>query len=126
VGTYHDHWEFFAERLTMLAALIVSVLMVSHVDAASARATACSAGLAKIERQIAHLKSDSLEGPTTAQSVAAQLHRQPTPAAVKSAERKAEDNFQMVLAQAREANSRGDAAACARALNRAKEFYGFQ
>jgi hypothetical protein len=126
MGTYHDRWEFLAQRPTMLTALIISTLVVSHVDPTPTRAAACSAGLAKIERQIAHLKSDTLEGPTATQTLGARLHHQPNPAEVKSAERKATDNLQTALAQARAANSRGDAAACDKALMRVKEFYGVQ
>jgi hypothetical protein len=72
------------------------------------------------------LKSDTLEGPTATQTLGARLHHQPNPAEVKSAERKATDNLQTALAQARAASSRGDAAACDKALMRVKEFYGVQ
>jgi hypothetical protein len=110
----------------MLAALIIANLTLAHADPISAGPLPCSVGLAKIERQIAHSKSNPLEGPTARQTVGAQLHHQPTSAAVKSAERKADADFQKALAQAREANARGDAAACARAVSRATELYGVQ
>jgi hypothetical protein len=110
----------------MLAALIIANLTLAHADPISAGPLPCSVGLAKIERQIAHSKSNPLEGPTARQTVGAQLHHQPTSAAVKSAERKANADFQKALAQAREANARGDAAACARAVSRARELYGVQ
>jgi len=45
---------------------------------------------------------------------------------VKSAERKANADFQIALARASEANARGDAIACALSLNRARELYGVQ
>lgn len=92
----------------MLAALIFAALVVPHVEAMSVQPATCSVRLEKFERQIAHSKSSSLEGPTAAQTVGAQLHRQPTSAAVKSAENKAEVDFQIALARARAANARGD------------------
>ena len=77
----------------MLAALIFAALAVAHVEAMSAQPAPCSVGLEKFERQIAHSKCSSLEGPTAAQTVGAQLHRQPTSASVKSAESKARWTF---------------------------------
>jgi hypothetical protein len=109
----------------MIAALIFATLLVAHVDAMSARAAPRSGGLAKIERQIAHSKSNSIEGPIAAQTVGAELH-QPTSAAVKSAKRKAPADYQMALVRPGDANGGGGAAACARALNAARELYGVQ
>ena len=98
----------------MLSALIFAALVVADVDAMSAQPAPCPVGLAKCERQIAHSKFSSLEGPTISQTVGAQLHGQPTSAAVKSAESKVKGDFQLALVRAGEANARGDAAARSR------------
>ena len=110
----------------MLAALIFATLLVAHVDAMSARSAPCSVGLEKIERQIAIRTSNPSERPTAAQTVGAELRQQATSAEVKSAERKADADLRMALAWTSEANTRGDAAACARALNSARELNGVQ
>jgi hypothetical protein len=52
----------------MLAALIFAALAVAHVEAMSAQPVPCSVGLEKFERQMAHSKSSSLEGPTASQN----------------------------------------------------------
>ncbi len=85
----------------MLAALIVAALVVPHVDAMSVQPATCSVRLEKFERQIAHSKFSSLEGPTAAQTVGAQLHRQPTSAAVQSAENRQRWTFRWRCAGSR-------------------------
>jgi hypothetical protein len=111
----------------MLAVLISAALVLAQAEATQPiQSGPCSVELAQIERHVAQSKSNPLEGPTASQTVGAQLHHQPMSAAVKSAERKANADFQKALAQAREANVRGDAAACARAVSRARELYGVQ
>jgi hypothetical protein len=104
----------------MLAALIFAALVATRVDTMSARSAPCSVGLARIERQIPQSQSNPpLEGPPVARTVGAQCHHQRTSGAVKSAECRANADFQIALAS--EANARGDAAGCARALNSARE-----
>jgi len=104
--------------------LLISAVLLAQTDTVSTRSGPCSAELAQVEGQIASPQSNPLEGPTTAQTRRAQLHRQPTSADVKRAEHKADVQFQAALAQARKANAGGDAAACTRALTRAKDLFG--
>lgn len=102
-----------------------AALVIAHADAARyVKSGPCSAELAQVVRQVAQSKSNPLEGPTAPQTVRAQLHHQPTRGSVRRAERKADADFQSALAQARRANYEGDAAACTRALDRAKDIYG--
>jgi hypothetical protein len=108
----------------MLAVLIAVALVAAQADASPSRPGPCSAGLAQIERQVAQSKSGSLEGPTAVQTVEAQLHHQPTIAAVKQGEHRADTKFHAALSQARDANARGDATACTNAMNRARKLYG--
>lgn len=108
----------------MLALLISAALVAGQANAIRSHTGPCAAGLAQIEREVAQSKSEPLEGPTAAQTIAAQLHRQPTTAAVKQGEHRARAEFKAALAQARHANAGGDAAACSNAMNRARKLYG--
>jgi hypothetical protein len=56
--------------------------------------------------------------------VAAQLNRQPTPATIQAAERKAAGLAAAALEHARKADSAGDATACTQALNQVTDLYG--
>jgi hypothetical protein len=112
-------------RPIMLAVLISAALVLAQAEATQPiQSGPCSVELAQIERHVAQSKSNPLEGPTASQTVGAQLHHQPTSRSVQRAERKADADFQAALAQAREANAKGDAAACAKALKRARQLYG--
>jgi hypothetical protein len=57
------------------------------------------------------------------QTVGAQLDRQPTPASMKRAERRAKTAFVAALARAKRLDARGNRAGCERALARAKAMY---
>jgi type IV secretory pathway VirJ component len=91
---------------------------------AAAHAGPCTAQIADVERAIHRAQNNPAIGPTADQSVAAQLHHQPTPGSVQSAEAKARDSAKAALDRARNADAAGDAAACQRALEDAKELYG--
>ena len=96
----------------------------------TAQAGPCAAQIVQVEQQIRKAQAAGDPGgagaPTGQQSVAAQLHHQPTPGTVAGAEDKARDAAIAALARARNADAANDTAGCARALTDAKELYGLQ
>jgi len=83
----------------------------------------CTSQIERLERQIGHASSSAKSGPTAPQSIEAQLHRQPTPETVRDAERKANADAAAALQRARQADTDGNAAACAKALDEAKHHW---
>jgi len=94
--------------------------------AIAAEAGPCTAQIADVERRLQHIAPGPASGPTLQQSVGAQLHRQPTPGSVQTAEDKARSDAQAALARARQADAAGDLDACAKALQEAKAVYGLE
>jgi hypothetical protein len=103
------------------AGLIVGATMCSNV--ASAYSGPCSNEIAQFESAVHVSAGNPNAGPTLPQSVAAQIDRQPTPGAVKRAEKQAQRMFQRTLARAKRLDARGDLAGCTRALADAKDMY---
>lgn len=99
-------------------------------NAAICHAGPCTGQIAQVEQQIARSRANpTLEGagtPTAPQTLGAQLHRQPTPESVQSAESKANAAAAAALERARKADAAGDTAACIKALNEAKQIYGVE
>jgi hypothetical protein len=87
----------------------------------------CTRQIAQTEQQIAALQASPEPAgpglPTAPQSVDAQLHHQPTPGSVGSAENTADADAAAALERARRADAAGDASACSDALNAAKRLY---
>ena len=83
----------------------------------------CTSQIEQLERQIGHASSSAKSGPTAPQSIAAQLHYQPTPETVRNAERKANADAAAALQRARQADTDGNAAACTKALDEAKHHW---
>jgi len=83
----------------------------------------CTVELAQLELRIQQAPLSPANGPTAPQSVEAQLHHQPTPDAVQSAQRKANAVAAAALDRARQADADGSAAACAKALDEAKHHW---
>jgi len=98
--------------------------------AAAAHAGPCTAQISQVEQQIRRMQQASPPGgagePTGPQSVDAQLHHQPTPRSVQSAESKARADSAAALDRARKADAAGNASACAKALREAKLLYGLE
>jgi hypothetical protein len=95
--------------------------------AATSEAGPCTTQISQVEQQIHKAQAASPGGagePTAPQSVGAQLHHQPTPQTVESAESKAHAGAEAALDRARKADAEGDASACAKALKEARELYG--
>jgi hypothetical protein len=92
----------------------------------SARAGPCTAQIAKVEQQISAASANSDIGPTSAQTVGAQLGRQPTPQTVRDAEMKANALAEAALERVKKADAARNAAACTQALSALKERYGLE
>jgi hypothetical protein len=110
---------------------ILALIMVGVVGgSAAAQAGPCANQIAQVEQDIARAQMASRPGgggePSAAQSVGAQLHHQPTPGSVQSAERMAIADGDAALERARKADAEGNAAACNKALAEAKAIYGVE
>jgi hypothetical protein len=96
----------------------------------AAQAGPCTNQISQVEEAIGRAQLKSRPGgagdPSAAQSIGAQLHHQPTPGSVQSAERMATADGDAALERARKADAAGDAAACTKALAEAKAIYGVQ
>jgi hypothetical protein len=92
----------------------------------SGHAGPCTAQIAQLEQQISAASANSEIGPSSSQTVGAQLGRQPTPRTVRDAEMKANTLAQAALERVRKADTADNAVACTQALNALKERYGLQ
>jgi hypothetical protein len=98
----------------------------------AAQAGPCANQISQVEQAIRSAQIKSGAGgvgagePSAAQSVGAQLHHQPTPGSVQSAERMAIADGDAALERARKADAEGNVAACTRALAEAKAIYGVE
>ena len=96
----------------------------------AAQAGPCTKQISQVEQRIRQAQAASPPGgagePTAPQSVEAQLHHQPTPGTVQSAERMANADGEAALARARSADAAGNAAACTKALAEASALYGIE
>jgi hypothetical protein len=81
----------------------------------------CAVQIARLEGQIRQAPSPE-NGPTAPQSVAGQLHHQPTPDSVQNAERNARLAAAAALDRLHQADVDGNAVACAKALDEAALF----
>jgi hypothetical protein len=94
----------------------------------AAQAGPCSTEISQVEQRIRAAQAAASPGgagdASAPQSVGAQLHHQPTPGSVQSAERVANADGEAALARARDADAAGDARACTKALSEARAIYG--
>jgi hypothetical protein len=90
----------------------------------------CTKQISQVEQRIRAAQASSPPGgagdPSAPQSVGAQLHHQPTPGSVQSAERMANADGEAALARARNADAAGNAAECTKALMEAQAIYGIE
>jgi hypothetical protein len=105
------------------AAVFISVLVLSI---APAHAGPCTDQIAQFELAVRQSAGRPGAGPSARQTIGAQTDRQPTPASVKRAEKRAQAQFAATLARAKRFDARGDRAGCTRALAVAKEMYNLQ
>jgi len=97
-------------------------------SASGTQAGPCTGQIAATEHQINQSASGSPPAgpgtPTADQTIGAQLHHQPTPGTVESAEHRANAQGEAALERARKADASGDADACTEALREARHLYG--
>ena len=105
------------------AAFFISALVLS---AAPAHAGPCTDQIAQFELAVRQSAGRPGAGPFARQSIGAQIDRQPTPASVKRAEKRARAQFAATLARAKRLDARGDRAGCMRALDAAMDMYNLQ
>jgi hypothetical protein len=87
----------------------------------SAHAGPCSTQIAQFELAVRQSAGKPDAGPFAPQSIGAQLDRQPTPASIKRAQKRAQAIFAATLARAKRLDARGNRAGCTRALSAAKD-----
>jgi hypothetical protein len=104
--------------------LSVAVALVGGVLAA--QAGPCTKQISQVEAQIRRAQAQQAGAPSAPQSVAAQLHRQPTTQSVKTALNQANEDGVDVLNRAKKADAAGKAKECANALAEARQLYGLQ
>jgi hypothetical protein len=107
--------------------LLTAVILTGSVGIADAGP--CMSEILRVEQQIKQASANSPSGvgsgtPSAPQSIGAQLHHQPTPGSVRSAEHAANVDADAALARARAADAAGDAKACAQALQEVKRLFG--
>jgi hypothetical protein len=95
------------------------------LSVAAAHAGPCTSKIAKFEQAVRQSAGNPNAGPMAPQSIGAQLDRQPTPASIKRAEKRAQATFAATLARAKRLDARGNRAGCTRALAAAKRMYNF-
>jgi hypothetical protein len=83
----------------------------------------CSTEIAQFELAVRQSAGKPGAGLMAPQSIGAQIDRQPTPASIKRAEKRAQVIFAATLARAKRLDARGNRAGCTRALSAAKEMY---
>jgi hypothetical protein len=107
-------------RSASFGLLIATTAATLFCGSGTAHSGPCTSQIEELERQIGRASSSAKSGPTAPQSIAAQLHRQPTPETVRNAERKANADAAAALQRARQADADDNPAACAKALDEAK------
>jgi hypothetical protein len=110
-------------RSASIGLLVATTAATVLCGSGAARSGPCTSQIEQLERQIGHASSVAKNGPTAPQSLAAQLHYQPTPETVRNAERKADTDAAAALQRARQADTDDNLAACARALDEAKHHW---
>lgn len=83
----------------------------------------CTAQIAALEQQIKSLPAGPKTGPTFSQTLAAQLHHQPTPEDVEHAQTVGRKEADAALKAAKDADAADNASACNAALEQAKRLY---
>jgi hypothetical protein len=111
------------------SSIVLSVGMAFVGSALAAQAGPCTTQISQLEAQIQNaqaLPPGSVGSPSAPQSVAAQLHRQPTAQSVESALSRANADGEAAVERAKKADAAGNAGECATAIVEAREFYGLE
>lgn len=110
-------------RSASIGFLVATTAATVLCGSGAAHSGPCTSQIEQLERQVGRALSSAKSGPTAPQSIAAQLHYQPTPETVHNAERKANADAAAALQRARQADSDDNPAACAKALGEAKQHW---
>jgi hypothetical protein len=109
---------------------ILSAAVVFVGSVIAAQAGPCTTQISQVEAQIQRDQAAAQPGgpgaPSAPQSVAAQLHHQPTTESVESALSQANADGVAALDRAKKADAIGNARECTNALAEAKQLYGLQ
>jgi len=108
------------------APVILSVAVAFAGSVFPAEAGPCTKQISQLEAQIQRAQAQQAGAPTAPQSVAAQLHRQPTVQSVEVALNQANEDGVAALDRAKTADAAGKAKECANALVEARQVYGLQ
>jgi hypothetical protein len=111
------------------SSIVLSVAVAFIGSALAAQAGPCTTQISQLEAQIKAaqaLPPGSVGVPSAPQSIAAQLHRQPTAQSVDSALDRASADGIAAVDRAKKADAAGNAGECARAVVEAREFYGLE
>ena len=109
-------------RRAMVRGFTAAAILVCGIGAA--QSGPCTADIGKLEHQIAGGDGPAPNsGPTSTQSVGAQLHHQPTPGSVGQAAHAANKDGDAAIERARKADAAGNAADCNQALVEARRLY---
>jgi hypothetical protein len=92
----------------------------------TAQAGPCTKQILEVEAQIRRAQPGVAGAPTAPQSVAAQLHRQPTPQSVETALNEANADGIAALDRAKKADAAGNAGECANALTETRQLYDLE
>jgi hypothetical protein len=107
-------------RVALLSASFLGVAQC--VGTGSVQAGPCGTDIAQFERAVRASAGNPNAGPVAAQSISAQIDRQPTPGSIRRAQQRAQAAFATALGRAKKLDARGDRA-CAKALAEAKGMY---
>ncbi len=105
------------------AACLICALGLSIV---SAHAGPCTAEIEQFEVAVRQSAGNPNAGPFGKQSIGAQIDRQPTPASIERAQKRAQAQFAATLARAKRLDAHGNRAGCTRALAAAKDMYNLR
>ena len=103
---------------------LVGTTVAMCLSVTGALAGPCTAQIAELKQRVSLAPASPENTPSAAQSVAAQLHRQPTPNTVQSAAGRANADADATLDRARKADAENDADGCNEALREARRLYG--
>jgi hypothetical protein len=111
------------KRRPIAAALIACGFL--NLTILPVRAGPCGDAIAQFEQDVHSLATNPSAGPTTSQSIGAQLHRQPTGDSVRRAQDVARTTLNETLARAKALDAEGKQAECMNVLSLAKHMFNF-
>jgi hypothetical protein len=119
-------WRQSIGRQAYVGGLLIATIGATMLCGSGAALSGpCTVQIAQLERQIRLTVPRPESGPTSPQTLGAQLHYQPTPADVQYAESRANAEADAALQRARQADADGDAVACALAYETARHHWIF-